>query len=122
MFWHSESMFGFTKNKNKSDKRQKKQDKLQASCVGSDREADRGGDSSGIGQSKKSAKIRAEALANASMARQQIGEDVLDKIAAAMTKKQQSATERAKAQIQKVDPDRVLDELKWLLDESRGKV
>ena len=102
-------MFGFGKHKQTPDKQKKSKKRLQASCDG-------GVTKSSKGQSERSAKIRAQALANAQAARQQIGEDTLNKIAEAMTKKQQSATEQAKAQIKDSDPDRVLDELKFLLD------
>ena len=107
-------MFGFGKNKkDKTDKRGKRSQKeLQAGWNGD-------GVSHKAGRSKKSVKLREKALANAAAARAHIGEDVLDKIAEAMTKKQQSAMEQAKAQIADTDPDRVLDELKLLLDESR---
>lgn len=66
-----------------------------------------------------SEELRAEAMANVRAAREHIGEDTLDRIAAAMTKKQQSATEQAKAQIQSADPDRVLDEILYMLDERK---
>lgn len=73
------------------------------------------GDSSPIERPGKSQKIREEALANARAARLSIGEDTLDKIAAAMTKKQQSVMEQAKGQIRNADPDKVLDELLFML-------
>ncbi len=66
---------------------------------------------------RNSQRIREEALANARAARERIGKETLNKIAAAMTKKQQSATERAKAQIQNADSDRVADEILAMLDE-----
>ena len=59
--------------------------------------------------------IRAQAMANARAAREAIGEDVLDRIAAAMTKKQRSATERARARIRDADADHVADELLTML-------
>lgn len=73
------------------------------------------GGSSKDNQTSKSQRIREEALANARAARIAIGEDTLDKIAAAMTKKQQSVVEQAKRDINKADPDKVLDELLYLL-------
>ena len=105
-------MFGFGKNK-KTDKRPKKSKELQASC------------NRGVQQKKSKSQglagddLRAQALANAKMARENIGEDVLDRIAEAMTKKQQSATEQAKAQINNADPDKVLDELLFMLKHQR---
>ncbi len=68
---------------------------------------------------KDSEALRAQAMENVRAARENIGEDTLDRIAAAMTKKQQSATEQAKARIKEADPDRVLDELKWMLEDKR---
>ena len=64
---------------------------------------------------KQSQLIREEALAQASAARAHIGEDTLDKIAASMTKMQQSKMAQAKAQIQNSDPDRMLDEVMTML-------
>ena len=67
----------------------------------------------------RSRQIREQALANARAARAHIGEDTLDRIAAAMTKKQNSAIERAKRQINESDPDKVLDEILFMLDEGK---
>ncbi len=64
-----------------------------------------------------SAQIRAEAMANMKAARAHIGEDTLDRIAAAMEKKQNSVMEQAKSQIASADADRVADEILWMLDE-----
>ena len=60
--------------------------------------------------------LRAQALANAKAARVAIGEDTLNKIAAAMTKKQQSATEQAKRSIQNADAERVAIEILYMLE------
>jgi len=56
-------------------------------------------------------------MANMRAARTQIGEETLDKIAAAMTKKQQSATEQAKRTIESADSDRVADEILYMLND-----
>lgn len=74
------------------------------------------GKTSSVGMSE-SQRIREEALANARLARENIGNETLDRIAAAMTKKQQSSTERAKAQINASDADRVASEILAMLDE-----
>lgn len=98
MFW--------SKNKN-SDK--KKQDKrLQ-------------GDN-GVHQNitDKSQRIRQEALANARKARADIGEEALEKIAAMMTKKQQSIIEQTKQKVAETDADRVAQEILLMID-SDGK-
>lgn len=100
MFWGKKDK---TKN-NKTDKR-KAPKKGQAGCVGNEK---------GHGQTRE--EIHAAAMVNFSAAREQIGEETLDRIAAAMTKKQNSAMERAKRDIQGADVDKVLDELKWMLD------
>jgi len=63
--------------------------------------------------------IRAQAMAYRSEAREHIGEDVLDRIAEAMRKKQNSVMERAKRDIAGADADKVLDELKFMLDHQK---
>lgn len=95
MFW--------TKNK-KSDKREKKQE-LQVE--------------SGVRQNKSqdSQRLREEALANARKARAEIGEETLDKIAALMTKKQQSLVEQTKQKVAETDADRVAQEILLMMDE-----
>jgi len=49
------------------------------------------------GEPMSSEEIRAQAMANAKAARESIGEETLEKIAAALQKKQQSTAEKAKA-------------------------
>ncbi len=66
-------------------------------------------------KSDKSQRLREEALTNVRTARHQIGEEALDRIAAAMTKKQQSAIERAKADIGNADVNKVKDEIMLML-------
>ena len=70
---------------------------------------------------KKSADLRAQALKNVRAARENIGEETLDRLASAITKKEQSAAEQAKKKIQQADPDRVLDELMWMMQDKGGK-
>jgi hypothetical protein len=106
-FW---GMFWF--NAKNSDKQKTGQKKPPGVTSG---KASGCGDSSKDDQSSKSQRIREEALANARSARIAIGEDTLDKIAAAMTRKQQSVMEQAKRQINTADPDKVLDELLYML-------
>ncbi len=67
-------------------------------------------------QRPDSAQIRAQALANARKAREAIGDETLQKIAAALQKKQQSATEQAKRQIAETDADRVAEEILAMLE------
>ena len=62
-----------------------------------------------------------EALANARKARETLGDETIQKIAAAMHKKQQSATEQAKAKIAVSDADRVAAEILWMLEDKSKK-
>jgi|JI6StandDraft_1071083.scaffolds.fasta_scaffold547021_2 hypothetical protein len=73
-------------------------------------------DNNGKSQSLAGDALRAQALANAKMARQAIGEDTLNKIAAAMHKKQQSSFEQAKRDIRNADAERVALEILSMLE------
>ena len=99
MFW--------SKNKNK-DKRGSAEQKSAKSGVRVPK---------GQNNSSKSQRLREEALANARKARAEIGEETLDKIAALMTKKQQSVMEQAKRDIAEQDAHRVAEEILLILDE-----
>lgn len=68
------------------------------------------------GQQPSSEDIREQALANARAARENIGDETLQRIAEAMSRKQNSATERAKADIVSADADRVAEEILYMLD------
>lgn len=59
----------------------------------------------------------AQAKANAAKARAEIGDETLQKIAENIRKKEQSATEQAKAKIRAMDQDKVADHIKLMLDE-----
>lgn len=59
----------------------------------------------------------AQAKANAAKARTEIGDETLQKIAAAMQRKEQSATEQAKAKIRQLDKDKVADHLKLMIED-----
>ena len=112
MLWHDEGMFGFGTKKNKKNKtdKQKKPKKLRASCEGvTNKESD--------GQSLAGDALRAQALANARKAREHIGEDTIQKIAAAMAKKENNPMAQAQAQLQNADSDRVADEILFMLDD-----
>ena len=65
----------------------------------------------------KSQRLREEALANARKARETLGEETIQRIAAALQQKQQSPIERAKAQIASADTDKVIDEILLMLDD-----
>ncbi len=98
-------MFGFGKNK----KTQKKSGAKKAPEQNSLRD-------NGTSQSLAGDALRAQALANAKMARESIGEDTLERIAAAMAKKQNSATEQAKRKIQEADAERVASEILSMIE------
>ncbi|MCC6598711.1 MAG: hypothetical protein IT559_07975 [Alphaproteobacteria bacterium] len=68
-----------------------------------------------VGRSADSAALRAQALATMRTARAEIGEETLQKIAAAIQRKQNSPIEQAKARIHQADADRVADELFWMM-------
>lgn len=72
-------------------------------------------------KSSKSADIRAQALANARAARERVGEETIQKIAAALVQQQErqkiSLTEQAKAQIARANSERVVDEIRFLMDD-----
>lgn len=66
-----------------------------------------------------SEEIRAQAMANARAARESIGQETLDKIAAALQKKQNSKAEQAKAQIRQKSPREVAEEILALREQQR---
>lgn len=61
--------------------------------------------------------LLAKARENARQARENIGEETLDRIAEAMEKKRLSETEKAKEQIKTLDKDQVADHIKWMIDD-----
>lgn len=61
--------------------------------------------------------VRAQALANMRAARESMGDETIQKIAAALAKRQNNPIEKAKAQLSKADPDKVLDEFKWMMQD-----
>ena len=68
---------------------------------------------------KQAANLRSAAMDNVRAARENIGEETLDRIAAAMTKKQQSNTEQAKRSIQSTDAERVAQEILYMIDDKK---
>lgn len=89
----------FWTRKDKKDKRTNPSDKKDKSCAG--------GSSQGKSRSES---IRKEALAHARTAREQIGEDTLNKVAEMMQNMNKNAAVQAKAAADK-DPDKALDEV-----------
>ncbi len=59
--------------------------------------------------------ILAQAKANMSAARAEIGDETLEKIKEALLKKQSSAIEKAKAQIKTADVDKVRDNIQFMI-------
>ncbi|MCC7305536.1 MAG: hypothetical protein IT558_04660 [Alphaproteobacteria bacterium] len=70
-------------------------------------------------QTPAGAELRAQALANVRAAREALGEDTIQKIAEAITKKQGNPTEQARAKIIKTDPTLVADEIIGMLDKKK---
>lgn len=103
--------FNKGKDKSKKDKR---------TVEGTSQKSPAGQSSTNTGSLKSqrpdSATIRAQALANARAAREALGDETIQKIAAAMQKKQQSPTEQAKLKIAQADADRVAEEILSMLE------
>lgn len=98
MFW------GKDKNK-KPQKNAGKRSPRDKSCVG------------GEGQRQGSDQIRAQALANARAARENLGDETIQKIAEIMKKMESQPMRQAQKKLEQVDSGRVLDELRYMLDE-----
>ena len=105
MFWGKDKKSKKQTPKKQTDKRGSSI-KGKAGCVGKNK-----------GHSQTREAIHAEAMANFSSAKENIGEDTLERIAAAMSRKENSPMERARRELASVDTDKVLDELKWMLDQ-----
>lgn len=71
------------------------------------------------GGSKKPSReaLIAQARANAAKARAELGDETIQKIAAAMQKKDQSPAEQAKEKIRQMDKGRVADHIKSMIDD-----
>ncbi len=111
MFWSR------NKNPDKQKKSGKDLDKALPARQGSSESMSGGDLGEKGGQRLKGAELRAQALANTRAARERIGEDAIQKIAQALTKKQSSTVEQAKNKIGKTDSGRVRDEIRFLMDE-----
>ncbi len=61
----------------------------------------------------------AQAKENAAAAREQIGDETLDKIAEMMAKKENSEFSRLKAEIESLDSGKVADNLKIMIEEEK---
>ncbi len=96
--------------------KKKKPDKQSKSAQKSGSKASYGDVGTNKGQRLSSEEIRAQALANARAARERVGEETIQRIAAALVQKQMSLTEQAKARIAKENSQRVAEEIRYLLD------
>lgn len=65
---------------------------------------------------QKKAELRRDAMANMKAARENIGEETLDRIASAIAKKQHSAMEQAKDDIHNADAERVAAEILSMIE------
>jgi hypothetical protein len=84
----------------------------------------------GFGKKKKKGKtpakpanreeLLAQARANAAAAREEIGDETLDKIREAMMRKQNSPIEQARAKIKALDQARIADNIRYVRDEDKG--
>ena len=101
MFW----------NKPNKDKRKKTSDLQRCSKEGNNK-------NNKHSQGKTGDALRAQALANARTARENLGDDTIQKLTEIMKKKEQSTIEKAKVQIQNADTDRVVDEILSMMDEN----
>lgn len=63
--------------------------------------------------------IMAQAKANMATARAEIGDETLEKIKAAMLKKQNSPIEQAKATIKSTNTDKVRDNIQFMMREDK---
>lgn len=103
MFWSKDKK---TKKqnaqKNKQGKRQKQSKQV---SVGTTKDGQR-----------SRASLEAEALANMRLARESIGDENLNRIAAAMQEKQESPAAKARELIRNAEPDSVLYDMRHLID------
>ncbi len=102
-------MFGFGTKKNKTGK-QKKTKNLRAGHEDVNKKQSNG-------QGLAGDALRAQALANARKAREHIGEETIQKIAAAMAKKENNPMAIATRQLESADSDRIADEILFMLDQ-----
>lgn len=65
--------------------------------------------------------LLARARATAAAAREEIGDETLEKIREAMMKKQGSALEQAKAKVKAMDQERIADNIRYVRDNDGKK-
>jgi hypothetical protein len=74
-----------------------------------------------IAKKKRREQILAQARATAAAAREEIGDETLEKIREAMMKKQGSAFEQAKQKVKSMDQERIADNIRYVMDDGGGK-
>jgi protein involved in temperature-dependent protein secretion len=107
-------MFGFGKTKNGN-----KQTAKRPGATGAPAAVGQGslrGKNQANGQGLAGDALRAQALAHAKAARAHIGDETLDKIAAVMARKQNSAMEQARRNIAQADAERVAIEILSMIE------
>lgn len=67
---------------------------------------------------KRREEILAHARATAAAAREEIGDETLEKIREAMMKKQGSAFEQAKQKVKAMDQERIADNIRYVMDDT----
>lgn len=68
-------------------------------------------------KAQRSEKLREQALANARAAKESLGDETIQKITEALNNMENNTMQQAKKDIQDADPDRVLDELKFMMEQ-----
>lgn len=70
-------------------------------------------------KAKKSAALKAQALENMRGARERLGDDTIQQMAAILGEKEGSAMKQAENQIKSFDKGRIADNLKAMIDEEK---
>lgn len=70
-------------------------------------------------KAKKSAEVRAQALENMRGARERLGDDTIQKMAAILREKEGSAMKQAENTIRSFDKGRIADNIKYMIDEEK---
>jgi hypothetical protein len=68
-------------------------------------------------KAEKSAALRAQAMENARGARERLGDDTIQKMAAILREKEGSAMKRAEEQIKGYDKSRIADNIKAMIED-----
>lgn len=71
------------------------------------------------GGKKSREELIAEAQANMRAAREEIGQETIDKLAEALGKQQDSIQEKIRREVEQYDEDKVIDHLRMMIDEDK---